>query len=92
MPAYETAASFALDGLEGYVPLGDVIDVDAERKRQAKEAERLRGQIAGGETKLSNEAFVAKAPPEVVAGAREQLDSLRKQLASVEQILAELGG
>lgn len=86
------AASFALDGLEGYVPLGDVIDVDAERKRQAKEADRLRNQIAGGEKKLSNEAFVAKAPPEVVAGAREQLDSLRKQLASVEQILAELGG
>jgi len=86
------AASFALDGLEGFVPLNDIIDLDAERKRQAKEADRLRGQIAGGEKKLSNEAFVAKAPPEVVAGAREQLESLRKQLASVEQILAELGG
>lgn len=85
------AASFALDGLEGFVPLGDVIDLDAERKRQAKEAERLRNQIAGGEKKLSNEAFVAKAPPEVVAGAREQLESMRKQLASVQQILAELG-
>jgi valyl-tRNA synthetase len=86
------AASFALDGLEGFVPLGDVIDLEAEKKRQRKEAERLRGQIAGSEKKLSNEAFVAKAPPEVVAGARDQLESMRKQLSSVEQILAELGG
>ncbi|MDQ3333051.1 MAG: class I tRNA ligase family protein, partial [Planctomycetota bacterium] len=85
------SASFALDGLEGFVPLGDVIDVDAERTRQAKEADRLRNQITGNEKKLSNESFVAKAPPEVVAGVREQLDSLRKQLASVEQILHELG-
>ncbi|MGC1273123.1 MAG: valine--tRNA ligase [Planctomycetaceae bacterium] len=86
------SASFALDGLEGYVPLGDVIDLDAERQRQKKEADRLHGQIAGSEKKLSNESFVAKAPPEVVAGAREQLESLKKQLTSVEQILAELGG
>ncbi len=86
------SASFALDGLEGFVPLGDVIDLGAERARQTKEAARLRGQIAGSEKKLANESFVAKAPPEVVAGVQEQLESLRKQLAGVEQILAELGG
>ncbi len=85
------SASFALDGLEGFVPLGDVIDLDAERTRQRKEADRLRNQISGSEKKLSNEAFVGKAPPEVVAGVREQLDSLKKQLVSVEQILLELG-
>ncbi len=86
------AASFALDGLEGFVPLGDVIDIDAERARQKKEADRLRNQISGSEKKLSNEAFVSKAPPEVVAGVRDQLDSLKKQLASVEQVLHELEG
>ena len=86
------SASFALDGLEGFVPLGEVIDLDAERVRQKKEADRLRGQIGGSEKKLTNESFVAKAPPEVVAGVRETLDSLRKQLAGVEQILHELSG
>ena len=86
------SASFALEGLEGFVPLGDVIDLEAERGRQEKEAQRLQGQITGAEKKLANASFVAKAPPEVVAGTQEQLESLRQQLANVRQILAELSG
>ncbi|NNJ27471.1 valine--tRNA ligase [Alienimonas chondri] len=75
---------------EGFIPLGDVIDLDAERERQQAEAEKLRGHITGHEKKLSNENFVARAPAEVVEGVRETLATLKAQLAAAESVLAEL--
>ena len=76
---------------EGFVPLGEVIDLDAERDRQKAEADKLRGHIAGHEKKLSNENFTARAPAEVVEGVRETLATLKAQLAAAEGVLAELG-
>lgn len=84
------SASFSLDDADGFIPLEGLIDRDKEVARQQKEADRLTKLITGSEKKLSNENFVAKAPPEVIAGAREQLESLKGQLASVEQILSDL--
>ncbi|MEM7811386.1 MAG: valine--tRNA ligase [Planctomycetota bacterium] len=85
------SAGFTLPGVEGFVPLGDVIDVAAEKQRQEKEAKQLRGHIAGTEKRLANEKFVASAPPEVVQGAKDKLAELRQQLVSVEEILSDLG-
>jgi valyl-tRNA synthetase len=70
--------------------LEGVIDVDLERQRLKKEAEKLRGFIAGHEKKLSNESFVQKAPEPVVADVRETLANLKGQLASVEESLRQL--
>jgi valyl-tRNA synthetase len=86
------SAGFALHDADGFIPLGDVIDTDAEIARQEKEAGKLRGFITGSEKRLSNESFMAKAPPDVVEQARESLAGLQKQLESVEQIIADLGG
>jgi valyl-tRNA synthetase len=86
------SAAFAMSDADGFIPLGDVIDTDAEVARQEKEAGKLRGFITGSEKKLSNAGFVAKAPPEVVEQAKENLAGLKKQLESVEQIIADLGG
>ena len=75
---------------EGFIPLGEVIDLDAERARQRAEADKLRGHIAGHEKKLANDNFVARAPAEVVGGVRETLATLKAQLAAAEGVLAEL--
>jgi valyl-tRNA synthetase len=84
------SASFSMGDADGYVPLEGIINRDAELERQQKEAEKLRKHIAGHEGKLNNENFVGKAPPEVVANVRETLEGLRKQLASVEEIIRDL--
>ncbi|MGD9855011.1 MAG: valine--tRNA ligase [Planctomycetaceae bacterium] len=84
------SASFSLGDADGYVPLEGLIDRDAELARQRKEAEKIRKHIQGHEGKLANESFTAKAPPDVVASVRETLENLRKQLASVEEIIADL--
>jgi valyl-tRNA synthetase len=77
--------------IEVHVDVSRFIDVAAERKRLLKEQENTSKQIASIEAKLSNKAFVDKAPPEVVQQQREKLAELRAQLASIEAALKKLG-
>ncbi|HEY4261672.1 MAG TPA: valine--tRNA ligase [Schlesneria sp.] len=86
------SASFSLGDADGYLPLESFIDLEAELVRQQKEAEKVRGFIAGHEKKLTNQSFVDRAPPEVVAEVRDTLAGLQKQLASIEEIIKQLGG
>ena len=67
-----------------------VVDLEAERQKLTKEADKLKGRIQGIEKKLGNEGFVAKAPPAVVERERQNLGKLQEQLAGLEQSLAEL--
>ena len=87
-----TSASFSLADADGFIPLEGVVDREAELARQKKEADKIRGFITGHERKLANESFVAKAPPEVVEQVRDALAGLKKQLASIEEIIRQLGG
>ncbi len=50
---------------------------------EARAAE-LRFEVERGERKLSNESFVAKAPPEVVEAEREKLAGYRAELSELE--------
>jgi len=84
------SANFSLADADGYVPLEGIIDREAELARQRKEAEKIRGFIAGNEGKLANEGFVSRAPAEVVAQVREKLAALKDQLQSVEEIIRQL--
>jgi valyl-tRNA synthetase len=89
----EVGASAVLpSGVEVFVPLADVIDLDRERARLQGEVERLEGQLRGTEGKLANERFVSKAPSEVVEREREKLGSFRDQLEKVREKLAVLQG
>jgi valyl-tRNA synthetase len=64
---------------------GEELDTEeAERRRQAK-VESLRKEIERAESKLANEGFVNKAPPDVVEAEREKLRRYRRELE-------ELGG
>ena len=67
------------------LPLGDVIDLGAERARLEKEIGKLDQEIAKFDKKLANESFTAKAPPEVVETERER----RAEAAGSRQRLAE---
>jgi valyl-tRNA synthetase len=84
------AASGVVRGGTVFVPLAGLIDVDVERKRLAKENERLARLIAGARKKLENENFVQRAKPEVVQLERDKLESLIADLAKVAAALAGL--
>ncbi|MGG7581262.1 valine--tRNA ligase [Rhizobium sp. Nf11,1] len=69
------------------LPLGNLIDLSAEKARLEKAIAKMDGEIARINGKLSNEKFVANANPEVVEAERERLDELKGQIASLKTAL-----
>ncbi|HZF07833.1 MAG TPA: valine--tRNA ligase [Thermoanaerobaculia bacterium] len=65
---------------------------EAERDRLGKEIEKLSAEIARAEERLGNEAFVGKAPPQVVEGNRKKLAELKERRARLQATLGEPAG
>ena len=87
-----SASSFMVGTDEFAVPLGHLIDVEAEIARQEAQLQHLEQFLAGIERKLSNEKFVAHAPEAVVALERKkQSDSIEK-IAALKESLKALRG
>jgi len=66
-------------GVELFIPLAGVIDLEQERKRLQKELERLEVQLRATEAKLRNEQFAARAPADVVQRERAKAENFRDQ-------------
>ena len=63
------------------------LDAGAERQRLTKELEALVRHIASTEARLANQAFVSKAPPAVLEGARRQLAEQQAKRSELERLL-----
>ena len=68
----------------------DVVDVEVERQRLAKQRDRLQRQIGGSEKKLANAGFLNNAAAEVVERERQRLADARIELQAVQQNLSHL--
>ncbi|WP_192884595.1 valine--tRNA ligase [Paramagnetospirillum kuznetsovii] len=86
------AAQMVVDEATLIMPLGGVIDVDKERARLTKEVDRLDGEIAKVDKKLSNADFVAKARPEVVAEQHERRLEWAAAKDKLKEALERLSG
>ena len=84
------ASAFMVGTYEYAVPLGKLIDVNAEIEKLEAQLKHLEGFLFGVRKKLSNERFVQNAKPEIVELERKkEKDSLDK-IASIQATLAEL--
>jgi valyl-tRNA synthetase len=72
------------------LPLGDVIDFDKERARLAKDLKKAQDEIARFDAKLSNAAFVAKAPEEVIDEQKEKRAEAQALAARLSDALKRL--
>jgi valyl-tRNA synthetase len=88
----QTAASAVVHGLECYLPLADLIDVEVERNRLEKEIKRLENQIAGLEKKLNNENFISRAPKEVVDKERKKRVAFEENAIKLRKNLEQITG
>lgn len=85
-----TAATFMVGTDEFAVPLGNMIDVEAEIAKQEAQLKHLEGFLAGIKKKLSNEKFVANAPEAVVAMERKKQKDSEEKIAALKDSLAAL--
>ncbi|MBE6984113.1 MAG: valine--tRNA ligase [Ruminococcaceae bacterium] len=84
---YESMASCVTHDAALYMPMSQLVDVEKELARIAKEKEKAQKGLAGILGKLNNPGFIAKAPEAVVAAEREKAakyESLIKQLEESE--------
>jgi valyl-tRNA synthetase len=84
------AASAVVGGMEIFVLLEGVIDLDAERKRLQKELTKVEGLLERSRKKLANQDFLERAKPEVVEKEREKQAQLEDTRAKVDRTLAAL--
>lgn len=77
-------------GVELFIPLEGIIDLERERARLTAEIDRLDGQIRSTEGKLDNQQFVTRAPPEVVEKERSKAAVFRDQRARLAEKRAAL--
>ncbi|MBE6099599.1 MAG: valine--tRNA ligase [Anaerovibrio sp.] len=86
----ENAMAGVVNGVEIFLPLKDLIDVDKETARLKGEMAKLEKEISRLDKKLSNEGFLAKAPADVVAGEKEKLAGYQEKMDAVKARLADL--
>ena len=85
-----TASTFMVGTDEFAVPLGSLIDVEAEIKKMETQLQHLEGFLAGIRKKLANERFVQNAPEAVVAMERKKQSDTEEKIASLKENIAAL--
>ena len=74
-----------------YIPLGDLVDFEAETKRLQKELAAAEEKLAFINKKLDNPGFVNKAPEKVVQQNRDEAAKLTEKIANLRSSLENLG-
>ena len=85
-----TASAFMVGTDEFAVPVGDMIDVEAEIAKMEAQLQHLEGFLAGVKKKLSNERFVANAPEAVVALERKKQSDSEEKIAALKESISAL--
>ena len=84
------AVSVVTDSARIYIPMGDLVDFEAERARLNKEKDVAMKDVEFIMNKLNNPLFVAKAPEKVVEGQRQALAKLQEKISLIDESLAKL--
>lgn len=80
-----------VDTVQVLIPLTGVVDLAQLKQKLEKNLTKLEAAIASIQSRLSNEGYVKKAPPEVVATAKAELEASLQQAAILRSRLAQFG-
>ena len=86
----KNAITIMQDGIELYIPLEELIDLNEEKARLEGERTKLIAEVARGQKMLSNPGFVSKAPEAKINEERAKLARYEEMLAKVEERLKSL--
>ena len=85
-----TASAFMVGTDEFAVPLGNMIDIEAETAKLEAQLKHLEGFLEGVKKKLANERFVQNAPEQVVAMERKKQSDSEEKIAALRESIAAL--
>ncbi len=88
----EDAVSVVIPNATLYIPLSDLVDIQAEIARLEKEEKRLAGELQRSKGMLSNERFLSKAPQSKIDEEKEKQQKYEQLMAGVQERLSQLRG
>ncbi len=83
----ENAITIMQEGIELYMPLEELVDMEEERKRLEDEKTKLEAEVARCKKMLSNRGFVNKAPEKKIQEEKGKLEKYKEMLEKVEERL-----
>ena len=86
----ENAMAAVVTGIEVYLPLAGLIDVEKETQRLSKELAAMEKDLQRAGGKLNNAGFLAKAPEDVIAKERAKYEELSGKIEAVKKRMAYL--
>ena len=86
----ENAIAILQEGIELYMPLEDLIDMEEEKNRLQNEITKLEAEVQRCEKMLSNPGFVNKAPEAKINVEKEKLNKYKEMLNSTQERLSKL--
>ena len=85
-PSDTSGMAVAVSGaVRVFMPMAQLVDIQKELERLAKEKKKCGDELAKLKAKLSNPGFTSKAPEAVVAAERERMEGLEKTLEAIDQ-------
>ena len=86
----DSAVQIITDSATVYIPLAEIVDFEAERKRLNSELDSVKAEIARAEGKLANENFTSRAPAAVVDAERAKLAKYNEKMEGIVRALEAL--
>jgi valyl-tRNA synthetase len=86
----QRSATAVVHGMELYIPLGGLVDLEQEKSQMNKRKEKIKSLLSGIENKLANKNFINRAPEEIVMKEREKKRDLTNELLKVNSNLEML--
>jgi len=86
----DKAVSSIIPGLEIYMPVEGLIDIDEEVKRLEKDLVKLKSDIDKTTKKLDNKEFLNKAPEDVIEKEKSKFEEYNFQINKIEDVLQKL--
>ena len=81
------SATAVVHGMELYIPLDGLVDLDKEKMQLEKRKSKIEGLLVGIDKKLSNKKFINNAPENGVEGERKKGVNLRDELTKINSNL-----
>ena len=86
----DNAVSIVTHDAKIYIPMGELVDFEAERKRLLKEREACEKKLSQINGKLSNEGFLSKAPEAVIEKQKQDKAKLEEKIKMLDESLEKL--